>query len=66
MKMIYQRPVITGLELSEREAFLANSLEKGIYNPGNAMGKEGSFEEEVETGIPDQFTSIWGDEAEED
>ena len=28
--------------------------------------KKSDFEEENETGIPDQYTSIWGDEAEED
>ena len=67
MKKIYERPVITGLELSEREDFLAASLEKGIYDPRNAMGKEGSLEEEkVETGIPSKFTSLWGDEEEEE
>lgn len=66
MKKIYERPVITGLELSEREDFLAASLEKGIYVPGNAMGKEGSLEEEEETGIPTAFTSLWGDEEEKE
>ena len=64
MKMTYVKPAITGMEICERECFLAGTLEHGIYDPGNAMGKEGSIEEE--TGIPDKFSNIWGDEEDED
>ena len=44
---------------------LMNTDSDGWRDPKDSCGKETTFEE-VETGIPDHYTSIWGDEAEED
>ena len=64
MKSMYEKPVVKVTTVIT-EPFLAETLEHGVIGEGDDMAKESSFEE-VETGIPDQFTSIWGDEAEED
>ena len=38
----------------------------GWRDPKESLGKETSFEEENETGIPDSYTSIWGDDEEKE
>jgi len=59
----YIKPEIVVTSIVESYSILETS---GKQDPGTIDAKEASFEEENETGIPDQYTSIWGDEAEED
>jgi len=62
MKKEYIKPSVGIVLLKSDLMVLENS---GVAD--DPMAKENKFEEEkVETGIPDQYTSIWGDEAEED
>ncbi len=62
MKKEYIKPSVGIVLLKSDLMVLENS---GVAD--DPMAKETTFEEEkVETGIPDQYTSIWGDEAEED
>ncbi|MBQ6202841.1 MAG: hypothetical protein IJK46_01960 [Prevotella sp.] len=68
MKMTYIKPMTLGMELSEKETFLASSnKEQGILPPGSTMSKETNIEEEekVETAIPTAFTNIWGEDEED-
>ncbi len=43
---------------------LMNTDSDGWDTPETSLGKENSFEEE--TGIPNAFTNIWGDEEEKE
>ena len=38
----------------------------GVMGDDGYEGKKGDFEDEIETGIPDSYTSIWGDEEEKE
>lgn len=63
MKKIYIAPIT---HVVFANPVLMNTDSDGWRDPKDSCGKETTFEEENETGIPDQYTSIWGDEAEED
>lgn len=62
MKVLYIAPV-TKVTFVSPILMITDST--GHNKPEESLGKETTFEE-VETGIPDHYTSIWGDEAEED
>lgn len=62
MKVLYIAPV-TKVTFVSPILMITDST--GHNKPEESLGKETTFKE-VETGIPDQYTSIWGDEAEED
>lgn len=63
MKVLYIAPV-TKVTFVSPILMITDSTGHG--EPKESLGKETTFEEENETGIPDHYTSIWGDEAEED
>ena len=63
MKVLYIAPV-TKVTFVSPILMITDST--GHNKPEESLGKEATFEEENETGIPDQYTSVWGDEAEED
>ena len=58
----YISPEIVVKSLIESYSLLEAS---GDMDPGEIGAKETSFEEE-ETGIPDGFTNVWGDEEEKE
>lgn len=64
MKNIYKKPVIEYTAVTEAYGLLLG--DSGEVDTEYMESKKSDFEEENETGIPDQYTSIWGDEAEED
>ena len=60
MKKVYKKPVV---EITSVEC------QQLMENSGTATvvwSKENSEIEEEETGIPDNFSNIWGDEEDED
>lgn len=63
MKVLYIAPVTKVTFISP---ILMITDSTGHNKPEESLGKETTFEEENETGIPDQYTSIWGDEEKED
>lgn len=60
MKKEYIKPFVSMVMLASERLLGENS---GVAN--NPMAKQQEFEEE-ETGIPDTFTNIWGDEEEKE
>lgn len=64
MKKQYVLPCVEVKELYESISLLDPSV--GQIKPGEIMSKESQFEDENETGIPDSYTSIWGDEEEKE
>lgn len=62
MKVLYIAP---STQVILANPVLMNTDSKGWRDPSLSLGKETSFEEE-ETGIPDGFTNIWGDEEEKE
>lgn len=64
MKSMYEKPYINVTTVYS-EPILASTLEHGVIGEGDDMAKKGEFEEE-ETGIPDKFSNIWGDEEDKD
>ena len=64
MKNIYKKPVIEYTAVTEAYGLLLG--DSGEVDTEYMESKKSDFEEENETGIPDHYTSIWGDEAEED
>ena len=65
MKSMYEKPYINVTTVYS-EPILASTLEHGVIGEGDDMAKESQFEEENKTGIPDSYTSIWGDEEEKE
>lgn len=63
MKVLYIAPV-TKVTFVSPILMITDST--GHNKPEESLGKETSFEEENETGIPDGFTNIWGDEEEKE
>ena len=62
MKRVYIKPSVEDLRVDATISLLESSGEIGA---GQAEGKENQqFEEE--TGIPDGFTNVWGDEEEKE
>ena len=62
MKKEYIKPFVGMVMLASERLLGENS---GVAD--DPWAKENSFEEEkVETGIPDSYTSIWGDEEEKE
>lgn len=59
MKVLYIAP---STQVIFANPVLMNTDSKGWRDPKESLGKETSFEEENETGIPDSFNSLWGDE----
>lgn len=64
MKSMYEKPYIN-VTTVYTEPVLASTLEHGVIGEGDDMAKKGEFVEE-ETGIPDNFTNVWGDEEEKE
>lgn len=65
MKELYEQPVTEVIELTEEYGVMTDMDSEGETDV--PMSKEAtSFEEENETGIPDSYTSIWGDEEEKE
>ncbi len=65
MKELYEQPVTEIVELTEGYGVMGNMDSEGETE--DPMSKETtSFEEENETGIPDSYTGIWGDEEEKE
>lgn len=62
MKVLYIAPV-TKVTFVSPILMITDST--GHNKPEESLGKETSFEEE-ETGIPDGFTNVWGDEEEKE
>ena len=60
---MYEKPLVKVITVFT-ESFIAESLEHGVIDTD--MSKESEFEEEDKTGIPDSYTSIWGDEEEKE
>ena len=58
---MYEKPYIK-VTTVYTEPILAGTLEHGVIDTD--LSKESEFEEKNETGIPDSYTSIWGDEEE--
>ena len=63
MKKEYKKPVLAFTELTEAYGILKG--DSGEANTGDMESKKGDFEEDNETGIPNTFTNVWGDENEE-
>lgn len=62
MKRVYVKPSVEDLRIDATISLLESS---GVIGAGQAEGKENQqFEEE--TGIPDSYTNIWGDEEEKE
>ncbi len=61
---MYEKPYIN-VTTVYTEPVLASTLEHGVIGEGDDMAKKGEFVEE-ETGIPDNFTNVWGDEEEKE
>lgn len=61
MKIEYIKPSVGIVLLKSDLMVLENS---GVAS--NPRAKELDFEEENETGIPDGFTNVWGDEEEKE
>lgn len=59
----YIRPEIVVTDLVEAYNILETS---GLMDPSEIGAKETAFEEENETGIPNTFTNVWGDEEEKE
>lgn len=59
MKKVYRKPVIEIMSVESSQLMESSGKATVVWSKENS-------EIEVETGIPDQYTSIWGDEAEED
>lgn len=62
---MYEKPYIN-VTTVYTEPVLASTLEHGVIGEGDDMAKESQFEDDNETGIPNGFTNIWGDEEKED
>lgn len=60
MKKEYIKPLVCIVMLASEIIMDENS---GVAS--NPKAKEGSLEAEVETGIPDSFSNIWGEEDED-
>ena len=60
MKKIYIKPSTNLVVIASERKFLENS---GVA--GKPLAKEANVEVEEETGIPDNFSNIWGDEDED-
>ena len=63
MKSIYEKPVVE-ITTVYAEPILAGTLEHGVIDTD--LSKESQFEDENETGIPDSYANIWGDEEEKE
>ena len=61
MKKDYIKPIVGIVMLASEIIMDENS---GVADKPRA--KEGTLEVEEETGIPDKFSNIWGDEEDED
>lgn len=59
----YISPEIVVKSLIESYSLLEAS---GDMDPGEIGAKETAFEEENETGIPNTFTNVWGEEEEKE
>lgn len=59
---MYEKPVVKVTTVIT-EPFLAETLEHGVISED--LAKKGEFEEEG-TGIPSNFSNIWGDEEDKD
>lgn len=62
MKSMYEKPAIE-VTTVYTQALLVES-EHGTISED--LSKKSQFEEENETGIPDSYTNIWGDEEEKE
>lgn len=63
MKREYIKPSVEDLRVDATISLLESSGEIGA---GQAEGKQTDIVEEEKTGIPTAFSSIWGDEDDED
>ena len=63
MKKSYLKPSITEFEVLEKYNLLDPSV--GDIPTGEILGKETDVVED-ETGVPSNFSNIWGDEEDED
>ncbi len=61
MKKIYIKPSINLVSIASERKILESS---GVAN--KPMAKQQEVEIEEETGIPSNFSNIWGDEEDED
>ncbi len=67
MKKVYKKPVVEFTEVIEVYGLLlGDSGEVDPSDPGGGMEGKKSDIFENETGIPDSYTSIWGDEEEKE
>ena len=64
MKSMYEKPYIN-VTTVYTEPILASTLEHGVIGQGDDMAKNTDIVEE-ETGIPSNFSNIWGDEEDKD